>query len=161
MKCGDAKNPAGPYIKSNGEPCGNHCSKGGVTRCNLHGGHNKASKIKADQMMAQCRLPAIETLYSLIDQFSRDTCAICGFPKGDTDEKRMIIRACQTTLDRSGMGPHSTLDLVRQTDGDLPLALLTDDERDTLRAALGRINEVKTIVRARQELGDTQAPSVH
>ena len=155
MKCGSPDNPAGAYIKTNGEPCGNGVTKGGGTRCNLHGGHSPAAKIKADQMMAQCRLPAIETLYQLIDQFSRKTCAICGFPKGDTDEKRMIIRACQTTLDRSGMGPHSTLDLVKQTDGDLPLALLTDEEKGTLHAALAQINEVKSQIRLRQETSPT------
>ena len=149
MKCGAPDNPSGPYIKSNGEPCRNSCTKGGGTRCNLHGGHSPAAKIKADQMMAACRLPAIENLFSIIDQFSRNPCAICGFPKGDTDEKRMIIRACQTVLDRSGMGPHATLDLVPQTDGDLPLALLTESERGVLLGALAQIKDVKDSIRLR------------
>jgi len=100
-------------------------------------------------MMAACRLPAIENLFSIIDQFSRNPCAICGFPKGDTDEKRMIIRACQTVLDRSGMGPHATLDLVPQTDGDLPLALLTESERGVLLGALAQIKDVKDTIRLR------------
>lgn len=149
MKCGDPTNPAGPYIKANGSPCGRDC-KAGFTRCNLHGGANPAAKIKAEQMMAQCRLPAIEALFTIIDQFSENTCPSCGFPKGDADEKRMIIRASQTVLDRAGMGPHSVLEIARQTDGDIDINLLTSDERGELLAHLAQIKEIKANVRARQ-----------
>src|SRR5262245_50162926 len=130
MKCGDPNNPAGPYITNKGTPCGRDV-RPGFTRCNLHGGASPAAKIKAEQMMAQCRLPAIENLFSILEQFSNNTCPTCGYPVGDADEKRMIIRACQTVLDRAGMGPHATLEIARQLDGDINLdAMLPDEKAD-------------------------------
>lgn len=150
MKCGDPTNPSGPYIKANGQPCGRDC-RPGFTRCNLHGGNNPASKIKAEQLMAQARMPAIEALYSILDQFEKVTCPTCGFPTGDTDEKRMIVRTCQTILDRCGMGPHSVLEIARQTDGDIDLSALTPDERGSLLGLLAQIKEIKAAVRERQK----------
>lgn len=149
MKCGDAINPAGPYICASGRPCGRDV-RPGFTRCNLHGGNNPAAKIKAEQLMAQCRMPAIESLFSIIEQFQNNTCATCGFPIGDTDEKRMIVRTCQTILDRSGMGPHAVLEIARQTDGDLNLDALQPGERGELLAHLAQIKEIKDRVRTRQ-----------
>ena len=149
MKCGDPTNPAGPYIKANGQPCGRDV-RPGFTRCNLHGGASPAAKIKAEQMMAQCRLPAIEALFSIIEQFSNHTCPTCGFPAGNVDEKRAVIRACQTVLDRAGMGPHTTFEITRQHDGDVNLELLTDEERGQLLAHLAQIKEIKAAVRTRQ-----------
>jgi len=149
MKCGDPNNPAGPYIRANGLPCGRDV-RPGFTRCNLHGGANPAAKIKAEQMMAQCRLPAIENLFSILEQFAGNTCATCGFPIGDADEKRMIIRACQTVLDRAGMGPHSILEIARQTDGDINMDALLDQEKGELLALLAQIREIKARAKARQ-----------
>jgi hypothetical protein len=100
--------------------------------------------------MAQSRLPAIEALFTIIEQFSNNTCPTCGFPTGDTDEKRMIIRASQTVLDRAGMGPHAVLEIARQTDGDIDLSALTSDERGSLLGLLAQIKEIKQTVRERQ-----------
>lgn len=150
MKCGDPTNPAGPYICASGKPCGRDV-RPGFTRCNLHGGNSPAAKIKAEQLMAQCRLPAIEALFSILEQFESNMCPSCGYPKGDTDEKRMIVRTCQTILDRAGMGPHSVLEIARQTDGDINLELLTSEERGELLAHLAQIKEIKQNVRTRQQ----------
>lgn len=150
MKCGDPNNPAGPYITASGKPCGRDV-RPGFTRCNLHGGNAPASKIKAEQLMAQARMPAIEALYTILDQFSNSTCPTCGFPTGDTDEKRMIVRTCQTILDRCGMGPHATLEIARQTDGDIDLNALMPEERGQLLALLAQIKEIKTAVKQRQQ----------
>lgn len=146
-KCGDPTNPDGPGRKANGDPCENVVVHGG-TRCSMHGGCMPAAKIKAEQAMAICRLPAIEALWRILDQFDSETCVTCGFPKGDTDEKRMIVRTCQTILDRSGMGPHSVLD-VRQSDGDMDLAQWTDNELTRLDALFAGFDELKAEVALR------------
>jgi len=150
MKCGDDANPSGPYICASGRPCKRDV-RPGFTRCNLHGGANPAAKIKAEQLMAQSRLPAIEALFSILDQFAANTCATCGFPRGDTDEKRMIVRTCQTILDRAGMGPHAILEIARQGDGDINLDVLLPEERGELLAHLAQIREIKGRARARQQ----------
>lgn len=149
MKCGDANNPAGPFIKSNGQCCRRDV-KPGFTRCNLHGGASPASKIKAEQMMAQCRLPAIEVLFSIIEQFESNICPMCNYPKGDTDEKRMIVKTCQTVLDRAGMGPHQVLEISRQLDGDINLDALLPEEKGDLLALLAQIREIKARAKTRQ-----------
>lgn len=150
MKCGDALNPAGPYIKANGQPCMRDV-RPGSTRCNLHGAGAAAAKIKAEQLMAQCRMPAIEALFNILEQFESNMCATCGYPKGDTDEKRMIVRACQTILDRAGMGPHATLEIARQLDGDINLDAMEPDEKGELLALLAQVREIKQRVKARQQ----------
>lgn len=158
MKCGDPNNPGGPYIKHNGQPCGREV-RPGMTRCNLHGGSNPSAKIKAEQMMAQARLPAIEALFRIVEQFESNPCKTCGFPQGDTDEKRMIIQACKTILDRAGMGPRATLELAKQTDGDLNLELLQPQERSSMLEALAVIKQIKESLRDRQR-GVVSSPRV-
>ena len=100
--------------------------------------------------MAIARLPAIEALYSILEQHERNTCGACGYPRGDADEKRMIIQASKTILDRAGMGPHAVLELTQQTDGDLNLELLTDEERGQLIGHIHQIKAIKNAVRMRQ-----------
>lgn len=120
-----------------------------MTRCNLHGGANPAAKIKSEQMLAQARLPACEALFLIIDRWHEATCATCGFPAGDIDTSKMIIRAAQVILDRTGIGPRSTVETVAQKDGDLDLDLMTDDEMARLDFLLNEVKALKTGVRAR------------
>ena len=149
MKCGDPNNPGGAYlIAHTGLPCKNDVSPG-KTRCHLHGGAGLSAKIKAEQMMAQCRMPAIEALFSILAQFSRASCSLCGFPVGDADEKRMVIQACRTVLDRAGLGPSAQLTITPQSDGDVNLDLLTDLERADLLHALARVRDIKAILKIR------------
>lgn len=147
MKCGDPNNPDGPGLRANGQPCGMPCVKG-MHRCVLHGGSSPAAKIKAERAMAILRLPAIEALYRILDQFEQNPCVTCGYPKGDSDEKRMIVRLCSTVLDRAGMGPHSTLD-IKQDTGDFDLKLLTGPETAELDSLLTSFASLKQRVALR------------
>jgi hypothetical protein len=148
MKCGDPTNPGGIGHKSNGDPCNRGCAPG-MTRCNLHGGNNPAAKIKAEQMLAQARLPACEALFDIIDMWERTTCAACGFPSGDVGMLKTIIRAAQVILDRSGMGPRATVEMVHQTDGDLDLEMLTEPEMEELDGLLTQVKELKARIHFR------------
>lgn len=148
MKCGDPNNPGGIGHKANGDPCKRDVTPG-MTRCQLHGGNNPAAKIKSEQLLAQARLPACEALFDIIDRWQRDTCPACNFPSGDVDTSKMIIRAAQVILDRTGLGPRSTIDMVPQKDGDLDLDLLTDGEMAQLDSLLGQVRDLKTQIRAR------------
>lgn len=140
MKCGRPK--------TNGQPCNRDVAPG-FTACNLHGGANPAAKIKAEQMLAQARLPACEVLYDIIDRFQADMCPACGHPSGDVDEIKAVTRAAQVILDRTGLGPRATLEVTRQSDGDLDLDLLTDDEVARLDYHLEQIKQLKSAVHDR------------
>lgn len=140
MKCGAAK--------TNGLPCQRGCSPG-MTRCNLHGGANPAAKIKSEQMLAQARLPACEALFEIIDTWSREVCPTCEHPSADIDQMKVIIRAAQVILDRSGLGPRATVEITKQSDGDLDLDLLTDGEMAEMDRLLEAIKELKSQIRLR------------
>lgn len=169
IKCGDANNPAGPYLKANGTPCNNPVV-GNTWRCYMHGGATPAAKMKAEMAMALLRVPAIELLYKVmetesktIDQFLEDTCAVCGYPKGDVEEKEALIKSClsatkaaQTVLDRTGMGPSATL-TVKQSDGDFDLRVLTPDEKARMIALFAQFRALKEEVRRRILIGSTSA----
>lgn len=137
-----------------GKPCQRDCAAG-FTRCSKHGARLPEAKIKAEQALALARMPAIEALHDIVEQFAENPCAMCGYPIGDAEEKRMVIQAARAVLDRTGMGPHSVIELTKQTDGDIDLALMTEDERGQVLASLAVIREVKAAVRARQ---NTTAP---
>lgn len=136
-----------------------------MTRCNLHGGANPAAKIKAEQMLAQSRLPACEALYEIIDNWQRDTCPTCLHPSGDIDKQKVIIRAAQVILDRSGLGPRATIEVAKQTDGDLDLDLMTDEEMTRLDFLLTELKTFKESVRVRlnaiADLTPTALPTIN
>lgn len=141
MKCGAPK-------ASSGLPCQRGVAPG-FTRCNLHGGANPAAKIKAEQSLAQARLPACEALFDIIERYDHTTCVTCGYPSGDTDQQKVILRAAQIILDRTGLGPRATLELARQTDGDLDLDLLTEGEMAELDRLLTEVRDLKTKIKFR------------
>lgn len=161
MKCGDATNPGGIGRKKNGDPCGNEAMPG-TFRCYMHGGSSPAAKLKAEQSMALLRMPAIETLYlalmslnKVMEQFQDDTCAACGYPKGDLHEKEALIKACRSSamtasqiLDRTGLGPSSSLE-IKQSDGDLNLAAWTEAERAKLVEYTAGFKLLKEAVKTR------------
>jgi hypothetical protein len=142
MKCGDHGG-----LTSQGAPCKREVAAG-LTRCNLHGA-TAGAKIKAELMLAQSRLPVCEALYSIVDQFLTATCPTCNYPSGDPEAQRTIIRAAQVILDRTGMGPTSKVEVTPQSEGSVPLDLLTNDERAELIGLLARVKEIKDAVRAR------------
>lgn len=138
-----------------------------MTRCRIHGGANPEPKIKAELMLAQLRIPAIEALFNLLDQLSGQTCPTCGFPKADIEEKKLLVQLATKTLDRTGLGPTSKVELTTQTDGALNLGLLTVEERAALTGLIAQVKEIKERVRARQQglpvppLASTAPESVH
>lgn len=134
--------------RTTGLPCKRQASVG-MDYCQLHGGANPASKIKAEQMLAQARLPACEALYTIIEQHQSKPCGTCGFPSGDPQELKIILRACQVILDRSGMGPRSTVEMVPQSDGDENLDHWTVEEIANLDYLLEAMDDLKARVRLR------------
>jgi hypothetical protein len=152
VKCNSPKH-------GSGLPCQRDVAPG-FTRCNLHGGANPAAKIKAEQMLAQARMPACEALYDIIERYQLATCPTCLLPTGDIDQQKVIIRAAQVILDRSGMGPRSTVEHTKQTDGDLDLELLTDAEMQEMDLHLTALKELKTRVRQRLGMLPTPAPAL-
>jgi hypothetical protein len=158
MKCFE-----GGGLRANGEPC-HRDVKPGFTRCSLHGGQKAGAKIKAELALAVLRVPSIEALHLIIDQFLSDTCPTCNYPKGDAEEKRVIVSTARTILDRTGMGPTSKLELTSQHDGAVNLDLLTTDEKATLLAALAQVRAIKDALRTRQagpEDDHTSTAQVH
>ena len=118
--------------------------------------------------MALLRLPAIETTYlaltalnDLIEQLTENVCAACGYPTLNLDEKEALIKACRSAaqsasqiLDRTGMGPHSTLE-IKQSDGDLNLAAMSTEERAEFAQVLAQFKHLKQRVKSRIAGGNT------
>lgn len=168
MLCGDISNPDGQGLKSNGDPCNNPVVPG-MLRCYMHGGKMPLAKIKAENMLALLRMPAIEVLHkalasleAVIDAFNGDTCATCGRPTGET---KNLVKACSnaarvasTVLDRTGVGPRATIE-IKQTDGDLDPKLLLPAERQELVALLAQVKAVKQRVRDRVQRVVYEQPS--
>lgn len=130
-----------------GEQCKRNV-KFGWNYCNLHGGANPASKAAAERAFAMARMPAIESLISIIEQFNDETCPTCNYPSGDEKTQRVVVRAAQVVLDRTGFGPHATLD-VKTPATVVDLKHWLPAERDELRFHLKAIKELKARVAAR------------
>lgn len=146
-------------IRTNGIQCKREV-KPGFTTCYMHGGATPTAKIKAEHYMALLRFPAIEVLQnaleslnSIMDRHREPTCAACGYPdKGDIDEQESVIKACvgaartcAMILDRTGLGPTSTLE-VKQSEGTLDLRLLTPEEKARMIGVLTELRELKADV---------------
>ncbi len=147
MTCGDPQNPEGPGHKSNGDPCNNPVVPG-MFRCYMHGGKTPVAKLKAENAMALLRMPAIEIMHKVlssyektIDQFNADTCATCGNPTGDLEERQHLIKTCRSAATAAAQ--------VLEADGDLDPKLFTVDERQRLVAALAVVKTIKGEIRAR------------
>ncbi len=158
MKCGDPNNPSGPGHKANGEICGNTVVPG-THRCYMHGSRAPEALVKAKTQLALLRMPAIEALHTsieqlmlIIEQFQADTCNVCGFPKGDADEKKLLVKSCTNVarvaslvLDRTDVGPKATLD-VKQSDFDLDLRSLNAVQQQQLDTILAQYEALKADV---------------
>lgn len=103
-------NPARQCTATNraGERCQRQPIPGGFV-CVNHGG-----KIPAVQQSAKARLLAgadlaIDYLLKLLEP--RAPCPACG--RSDADRDPVVVRACQLVLDRSGFGPHATMEVVK------------------------------------------------
>lgn len=140
LKCGGTT--------TSGLPCRRDVPPG-FTRCHVHGGASPAAKIKAEQALAHARMPAIEALNTIIDQFNSEICPQCKFPSGEAAVVRATIRACEVVLDRTGMPARSQVEVVSQSDGDFTLAQLTAEERTKLSRILGEMRGLKAEIKAR------------
>lgn len=106
----------------NGTPCRRPTIRGG-TRCTLHGLGTPQARRVAEEMLARLRVPAIETLYQIIEAYRASACTACGRSAMDPGP---VIRAAISVLDRTGLGPNTTVtvtdkceSLDDRTDGQL------------------------------------------
>ena len=144
-----------------GNPCQRNVSPG-FTVCSIHGAAAPEAIIKAQNAMAVARMPAVEALHLIIEQWMESTCAACGYPSGDSENQRVVIAAAKTVLDRAGMGPHSTVDVRSSSDADLELARWTTDEKAELAVLAAQLKDLKARVNARifgAPDSDDEAPS--
>jgi hypothetical protein len=99
--------------------------------------------------MALLRLPAIESLHKVLARFNEvDTCTSCGYPKWDHRSLHLLTKVATAILDRTGIGPTSTLE-VTQTDGIFDFRFLKQSERTELLGLLARVRDIKALVRER------------
>jgi len=159
--CGCLNNPGGQGHRANGDPCGNDIVPA-TFKCPMHGGSAPVALFKAQQAAALLRMPALEamhevleTMMTIIRQFGENTCPTCGYPKGDNEELHavakvaaVVVRETQAILDRTGIPPKAVLE-VKQSDGDLDLKTLTDDERARMIATLSQLRALKEEIRVR------------
>lgn len=129
----------------------------------MHGGLSPSSLTKAQMALAALRNPAIEILFNaltalheIIEQWRSNTCPHCMYPIGNTEEKEAIIKAAANAaksaalvLDRTGLGPKATVEVVTQSDGTIDLRQLTLEERAELAALLAQVRDFKSRVMLR------------
>lgn len=151
MQCAyvhDGRNP----LKPAGQQCGRHI-KPGFRYCSFHGGGTAPAKAAAERALAVARMPAIEALLNIVEQFNEHTCPTCGYPNGEKETQTPVIRAAQVILDRTEMGPSRTLE-VKQSDGDrLDLSLLTPEERGDMARIVAEMRDLKKRVKERIQPG--------
>lgn len=134
----------------NGDPCKLPVGVGHLY-CHLHGATAPASRAKAERALTLARLPACEALFDIIENWQRATCATCGHPDGSVKMLQTIVKTSTAILDRTGLGTHSTIELTRQSDGDLPLAQMNNDEKAEAANLIAQFASLK--LRVRQRLG--------
>ena len=149
----------GSLQTANGLPC-RRPPKVGYPVCRKHGERAPATMAKAERLLAVARIPAIEGLLDELDQYDMETCDACGYPRHSLKERKFITTVRFKLLDRLGMGPKATIDLVTKRLEDVPLdvALLTDEEFEELGGLLAAMERLKTRVQARLVLAPEAGP---
>lgn len=142
-RCGDSGG-----LNAWGEPC-QRFVKNGYTRCPLHGALQPSAVAKAEFALALARMPAIAHLHERLEQFSQDRCPTCGYPKADTEQVRAEISLCKTILDRTGMPPRVSVEVVKKNDDGFDAEQLTTEERRRMIQLVAEIKQIKALVRAR------------
>lgn len=141
-------------VKATGLPCQRDVANG-FTRCYVHGAATLSSKHAAEKALAFARMPAIEALHQMIEDWHGTACPTCGRPAQQVEILNPVIRACQIILDRTGFGPRATLEVAKPETAEFDVALLTDSERARLAAAISVVRSLK--VEIRQRLAAAQA----
>jgi len=150
QEAGRAEGRCSSLQTSDGLPCRRY-PKPGYTVCRKHGERAPQTVAKANRALAAARLPAIEWYMDALDQASLDTCHECGFPTHSLKERKRIDTLARVIFDRTGLGPQSKLSVVddRDSDSDLQVDMLTDDEKLTLSRLVLQVKELKDKVRSR------------
>jgi hypothetical protein len=135
-----------------GLPC-RRFPKPGFTVCLRHGERAPQTINKANRALAAARMPAIEWVMDAMDQANAETCDGCGFPHHSLKERRRLDMLARMIFDRTGLGPHSKVSVLdeRDTDSDLQLDSLDEDERIELSGLIIKVKNLKERVRARLE----------
>lgn len=122
----------------------------GFTACPAHGGQAPQTIKKAERLLIVARLPAIEALLDIVDQYNSETCAECGYPIHDVEEKRVIERVARTIFDRTGLPAKATIEVKDERKAeDMDLGLLTPAELAELDVLLAGMAALKVRVRDR------------
>lgn len=140
----------GSLQTANGLPC-RRPPKVGYPVCRKHGERAPATMAKAERLLAVARIPAIEGLLDELDQYDQETCDACGYPRHSLKERKYITMIRFKLLDRLGMGPKATIDLVakRLEDQPLDVSILTDAEFEELGGMLDAMARFKARVQTR------------
>lgn len=145
-----AQGGCGSTQTSSGLPC-RRPVKVGYPVCRKHGERAPATMAKAERLLAVARIPAIEGLLDELDQYDEETCDACGYPRHSLKERKYITSIRFKLLDRLGMGPKATIDLVarRLEDQPLDVTVLTDEEFEELGVMLDQMERFKRRVQER------------
>jgi len=114
----------------------------------MHGGATPVAKIKAENSLALGRMPAIETLLEMIEQYHEATCATCGFPNHELKEKKFVASVARLILDRTGLHPRVG---IETSTGDMEVdpKLYTAEEKQELVALLAQVRAIKECAKRR------------
>lgn len=143
MKCGDYGG-----LNRWGDPC-RHEVKEGYTRCKQHGGATAGSIAKAEAALALARMPAIEHLYEMLEQYARATCPVCNYPKRDSEQARVELQLCKAILDRTGLPPRVSIEVTKKNEEGIDPEHMLPDERRRAQALFAEWRAIKDAVRAR------------
>lgn len=114
----------------------------------MHGGATPVAKIKAEASLAMGRMPAIETLVEMVEQYHETTCAACGFPDHNLKEKKFVASIARIILDRTGLHPRVGVD-VNTGEMEVDPKLYTMEEKQELVALLAQVRAIKEGAKAR------------
>lgn len=149
-----AQGGCGSRQTSSGLPC-RRPVKIGYPVCRKHGERAPATMAKAERLLAVARMPALEWMLDALDQAQENICDACGYPRLESLKYlKRIDSIARILMDRTGMGPRATIDLVakRLEDQVLDVSALTDEEFEELGRLLAEMDRFKRRVRERQGL---------
>lgn len=142
-KCGDYGG-----LNRFGDPCNRDVSEG-YTRCNLHGAKSPSAIAKAETALALARMPAIEHLHEMLEQYGKTTCPTCNYPVRNSEQARVELNLCKAILDRTGLPPRVGIEVTQKNEEGLNMDLLTTEERAEVFRMASRMKEIKAAVRGR------------
>ena len=155
-KCGDYGG-----LNRWGDPCSRTVAEG-FTRCNLHGAKHPAAISKAETALALARMPAIEHLYEMLEQYAKDTCPTCNYPKRDSEQARVELQLCKAVLDRTGLPPRVSIEVTKKNEEGIDPEHMLPEERERAHAIFAEWKAIKEAVRQRMMMdpAPTQAVAV-